>query len=48
MLNNESFFNSEEQKLLALVKILKEEGEFNVQNVMRMKYACDFKSQEVY
>ena len=37
-----------EQKLLALVKILKEEGEFNVQNVMRMKYACNFKNQEVY
>ena len=50
MLNNESFFNTEEQKLeqkfLALIKILKEEGEFNVQNVMRMKYARDFKNQE--
>ena len=52
MLNNESFFNSEEQKLeqklLALVKILKEEGEFNVQNVMRMKYAPNFKNQELF
>ena len=51
MLNNESFFNSEEQKLeqrlLALIKILKEEGELNVQNVMRMKYARDFKNQEL-
>ena len=51
MLNNESFFNSEEekleQKLLALIKILKEEDEFNVQNTMRMKYACDFKNQEL-
>ena len=51
MSNNESFFNSEEQKLeqklLALIKIFKEDGEFNVQNVMRMKYACDFKNQEV-
>ena len=52
MSNNELFFNSEEQnleqKLLALIKIFKEDGEFNVQNVMRMKYACDFKNQEVY
>ena len=51
MLNNESFFNTEEQKLeqrlLALIKILKEEGELNVQNVMRMKYARDFKNQEL-
>ena len=51
MSNNELFFNSEEQKLeqklLALIKIFKEDGEFNVQNVMRMKYACDFKNQEV-
>ena len=51
MLNNESFFNFEEekseQKLLALIKILKEEDEFNVQNTMRMKYACDFKNQEL-
>ena len=51
MSNNESFFNSEEekleQKLLALIKILKEEDEFNVQNTMRMKYACDFKNQEL-
>ena len=50
MSNNESFFNSAEQKLeqklLALIKILKEEGKFNVQNVMRMKYARDFKNQE--
>ena len=44
MLNNESFFNSEEEKLLALIKILKEEDEFNVQNTMRMKYARDFKN----
>ena len=46
MLNNESFFNTEEQKLeqklLALIKILKEEGEFNVQNTLRMKHAHDF------
>ena len=51
MFNNESFFNSEkeklEQKLLALIKVLKEEDEFNVQNAMRMKYACDFKNQEL-
>ena len=51
MSNNESFFNSEEQKLeqklLALIKILKEEGTFNIQNVMRMKYARDFKNQEL-
>ena len=51
MFNNESFFNSEkeklEQKLLALIKVLKEENEFNVQNAMRMKYACDFKNQEL-
>ena len=50
MSNNKSFFNSEEekleQKLLALIKILKEEDEFNVQNTMRMKYARDFKNQE--
>ena len=44
MLNNESFFNSEEEKLLSLIKILKEEDEFNVQNTMKMKYACDFKN----
>ena len=51
MSNNESFFNSEEQKLeqklLALIKILKKEGEFNVQNVMRMKYAHHFKNQDL-
>ena len=51
MSNNESFFNSEEekleQKLLALIKILKEEDEFNVQNAMRMKYAHDFKNQKL-
>ena len=51
MFNNESFFNSEkeklEQKLLALIKVLKEEDEFNVQNAMRMKYARDFKNQEL-
>ena len=51
MFNNESFFNSEkeklEQKLLALIKVLKEEDKFNVQNAMRMKYACDFKNQEL-
>ena len=50
MSNNESFFNSEEEKLeqtlLALIKILKEEDEFTVQNVMRMKYAHNFKNQE--
>ena len=48
MSNNKSFSNSEEekleQKLLALIKILKEEDEFNVQNTMRMKYARDFKN----
>ena len=32
---------------LALIKILKEEDEFNVQNLMRMKYAHDFKNQEL-
>ena len=32
---------------LALIKILKEEDEFNVQNAMRMKYARDFKNQEL-
>ena len=32
---------------LALIKILKEENEFNVQNTMRMKYAHDFKNQEL-
>ena len=51
MFNNESFFNSEkeklEQKLLTLIKVLKEEDEFNVQNAMRMKYARDFKNQEL-
>ena len=51
MLNYESFFNFEEekleQKLLALMKTLKDEDEFNVQNTMRMKYACDFKNQEL-
>ena len=51
MSNNDSFFNSEgeklEQKLLALIKILKEDDEFNVQNTMRMKYARDFKNQEL-
>ena len=51
MLNNESFFNSEEekleQKLIALIKILKEQDEFNVRNAMRMKYACNFKNQEL-
>ena len=51
MSNNKSFFNSEEekleQKLLALIKILKEEDEFNVQNAMRMKCACDFKNHEL-
>ena len=33
--------------ILALIKILKEEDEFNVQNLMRMKYTRDFKNQEV-
>ena len=51
MLNNQSFFNSEEekleQKLLTLIRILKVEDEFNVQNTMRMKYECDFKNQEL-
>ena len=51
MSNSESFFNSEEekleQKLLALIKILKEEDKFTVQNTMRMKYACNFKNQEL-
>ena len=51
MFNNESFFNSEkeklEQKLLTLIKVLKKEDEFNVQNAMRMKYARDFKNQEL-
>ena len=50
MLNSESFFNSEEkkleQKLLALIKILKED-KFNVQNTMRIKYACNFKNREL-
>ena len=32
---------------LALIEILEEEGKFNVQNLMRMKYACDFKNQEL-
>ena len=51
MSNSESYFNSEEekleQKLLALIKILKEEDKFTVQNTMRMKYACNFKNQEL-
>ena len=47
MLNNESFFNSEEEKLLALIKTLKEDEEFNVQSTMWMKYARDFKNQEL-
>ena len=51
MLNNQSFFNSEEekleQKLLTLIRILKVEDEFNVPNTMRMKYECDFKNQEL-
>ena len=47
MLNNESFSNSEEEKLLALTKIFKEEVKFYVQNTMRMKYACNFKNQEL-
>ena len=51
MSNNESFFNSEEekleQKLLALIKILKEVDKYNVQNTLRMKYAHDFKNQEL-
>ena len=34
-------------KTLALIKILKEENEFNVQNLMRMKYAHNFKNQEL-
>ena len=50
-MNNESFFNSEEekleQKLLALIKILKEEDKFNFQNTIQMKYAHDFKNQEL-
>ena len=33
--------------ILALIKILKEENNFNVQNLMRMKYACHFKNQEL-
>ena len=41
MLNNESFFNSEEEKLEQKL------SEFNAQNTMRMKYACDFKNQEL-
>ena len=32
---------------LALIKILKEEDKLNVQNAMRMKYARDFKNQEL-
>ena len=51
MLINKSFFNSKEenieQKLLALIKTLKEEDKFNVQNATRMKYAHNFKNQEV-
>ena len=35
------------EKLDALMQILKEENEFDVQNTMRMKYACDFKNQEL-
>ena len=49
--NNGSFFNSEEEKLerklLALIKILKEDDEFNVQNTIRIKYARGFKNQEL-
>ena len=51
MLNSESFSSSETQKiddtvqkLDALIKILKEEDEFDVQNAMRMKYVRDFKN----
>ena len=51
MSNNGSFFNSEEEKLerklLALIKILKEDEEFTVQNTIRMKYARGFKNQEL-
>ena len=54
MLNSESFSSSETQKiddtvqkLDALIKILKEEDEFDVQNAMRMKYVRDFKNQEL-
>ena len=35
------------QKLDALMQILKEEDEFNIENAMRMKYAGDFKNQEL-
>ena len=35
------------QKLDALMQILKEEDEFNIENAMRMKYAWDFKNQEL-
>ena len=31
----------------ALTKILKEEDEFNIQNLVRMKHAHDFKNQEL-
>ena len=35
------------QKLDALMQILKKEDEFNIENAMRMKYAWDFKNQEL-
>ena len=35
------------QKLDALMQILMEEDEFNIENTMRMKYACDFKNHEL-
>ena len=44
------FFSSLEtkmtQKIDALMQILKEEDKFNV-HAMRMKYACNFKNQEL-
>ena len=35
------------QNLDALMQILKKEDEFNIENGMRMKYARDFKNQEL-
>ena len=35
------------QNLDALMQILKKEDEFNIENAMRMKYASDFKNQEL-
>ena len=33
--------------MFALIKILKEEGEFNVQNLIKIRNAHDFKNQEL-